>query len=124
MKKRNADLLTALLVLLILIAFGVWYFQFEEGWTWVDSFYFTVMTITSVGYGDLVPTHDISKIITSFYSLISIPLVIFALGIIAKSYFEERIMRIERRMTEMLTREKVLEEDVEEAMDNKITTNR
>lgn len=117
MKKSTADLLVAFLVLIIITVFGVWYFRFEEGWTTVDSFYFTVMTMTSVGYGDLVPTHDASKIVTSFYAMVSIPLVIFSLGIIAKSYFENRIGGIENRISEMLTREKILEENVEEAIE-------
>lgn len=118
MKKSTADILTALLVLLIIILFGVWYFRFEEGWSTIDSFYFTVMTMTSVGYGDFVPTHDASKIVTAFYAMISIPLVIFSLGVIAKSYFEKRIGSIEKRISEMLSREKTLEENVEEAIDD------
>jgi hypothetical protein len=48
--------------------------------------------------------------------MVSIPLAVFALGVIAKTYFEERISSIENRMSEILTREKVLEEDVEEAV--------
>lgn len=122
MKKNKADLLAAFMILFVLILFGVWYFQYEEGWNWVNSFYFTVMTITTVGYGDLVPTHDISKIITAFYALISIPLVIFALGTIAKAYFEERLTKIEHRMAEMLTREKTLEEDLEEVIHEDVDT--
>lgn len=118
MKKSTADILAALSVLLIIIAFGVWYFRFEEGWSAIDSFYFTVMTMTSVGYGDFVPTHNASKIVTAFYAMVSIPLVIFSLGVIAKSYFEKRIGNIEQRMSEILTREKLLEEDVEEAIDD------
>ena len=40
-----------------------------EGWDWLDSIYFVVITITTIGYGDLVPTKDITKLITIFYSL-------------------------------------------------------
>ena len=120
MKKTTADLIAAFTVLVLLILFGVWYFQHQEGWSLVDSFYFTVMTVTSVGYGDLVPTHDASKIVTAFYSMISIPLVLFALGIIAKNYFEHRISSIENRMSELITREKVIEEDVEEVVKDKL----
>lgn len=117
MKKATADLLTAFLVLVILIIFGILFFQSQEGWTLIDSFYFTVMTVTTVGYGDLVPTHDMSKIVTAFYSMVSIPLVVFALGVIAKTYFETRISGIENRISEVLTREKVLEDDVEKAVE-------
>jgi len=116
MKKKNLDLISAVVILMILIVIGVWFFNYEEGWGWVNSFYFTVMTVTTVGYGDLVPTHDVSKIVTSIYSMVSIPLVIIALGVIARNYFEKRILGIENRITELLSREKVIEEDVEKEL--------
>jgi len=105
MKKTTADLLLAMSILVLLIVLGAWYFYNHEGWSKVDSFYFTVMTITTVGYGDLVPTHEASKIVTSIYSLISIPLVIFILGGVVKAYFEERISKIEKMLLHQNTDE-------------------
>jgi len=120
MKKNWLSLLIALTFLAFLISFGVVYYQFSEGWSSIDSFYFTVMTITSVGYGDLVPTHDVSKLVTAFYSLVSIPVVILAVSVIAKSYFEERISKVEKRMSELIRREKIIEEEVEGLADRKV----
>lgn len=122
--KKRLELAGALVILAVLIIIGTWFFYHEEGWSWVNSFYFTVMTVTTVGYGDLVPTHDLSKIITAFYSMISIPLVIFALGTIAKRYFEDRILGVEKRISLLLNREENLEKDVEEVIeDEKKLTN-
>jgi len=117
-KLKHGELITAVVVLFILIFLGTWFYTYVENWSWVDSFYFTVMTVTTVGFGDFVPTHDISKIMTSLYSMVSIPLVLLALGILARNYFEGRILHIENRMSEMLTREKKLEENVEEVIDD------
>ncbi len=44
-------------------------YRYLEGWDWLDSFYFVVITLTTIGYGDLTPTRDISKLITIFYGL-------------------------------------------------------
>jgi len=63
-------------------------FHIIEGWHWIDAFYFSVVTITTVGYGDMVPTHDASKLITSVFILLMIPLFLVFLTVVAESFFE------------------------------------
>ena len=53
-------------------------FHYTEGWTWEDSLYFTTSTITTVGYGDLVPH-------TYFGRMFTIPLM--WIGIAVGLYF-------------------------------------
>ncbi|MBQ0734964.1 potassium channel family protein [Aquimarina celericrescens] len=57
------------LMLLCFIGIGTVVFHFAEGWDWVDSYYFSVMTLSTVGYGDLHPTTPFTKIFTTFYIL-------------------------------------------------------
>lgn len=44
-------------------------FRWAEGWSWLDSIYFSVITISTVGYGDIAPRTDAGKIITICYVL-------------------------------------------------------
>ncbi len=75
------------LFILGLLAASTQIFHMIEGWSYIDAFYFSVVTVTTVGYGDLSPTSDFSKIITSVLILLSIPILFFVIGVAADSIF-------------------------------------
>jgi len=116
-RKRLDLIIIAFIILAALLVFGMFFFRIVEHWSLVDSIYYTAMTITTVGYGDLVPTHDVSKIAASIFAFISIPLVLFSFGIIAESYFELRLAKLERRLQQMVAGEKEIEEILENRSD-------
>jgi voltage-gated potassium channel Kch len=51
----------------IVLAFGTIVYHNIEGWGWLDSLYFSVITLTTIGYGDLSPSTDVGKIFTIMY---------------------------------------------------------
>ncbi len=51
---------------------GICFYVNYEGWTVFDSLYFTVVTISTVGYGDESPSDDNSRLFTIFYLLFGI----------------------------------------------------
>jgi hypothetical protein len=53
----------------IVIAIGAAIYHWLEGWSWLDSIYFVVVTLTTIGYGDLSPTTPLTKLITIFYGM-------------------------------------------------------
>jgi len=75
------------------VATGTIFYHVVEGWSWVDSFYFSVITLATVGYGDLHPTTDLSKLFTAAYIVMGLGIIASAINIIAKG----RIQRVEDR---------------------------
>jgi hypothetical protein len=58
-----------LVSLLVVLVSGVIFYHFVEKFTWVNAYYFCVVTLATVGYGDIVPHTDAGKIFTTFYIL-------------------------------------------------------
>ncbi len=77
-------------IILIILGTGTIYFHNTEGWNLTDSFYFTGMTMTTVGYGDLVPKSDQTKIFTVIFSLVTIGACLYALTVIGEELFKKR----------------------------------
>ncbi|NIO19314.1 MAG: hypothetical protein GTN76_00850 [Candidatus Aenigmarchaeota archaeon] len=70
----------AFVLVIILLGAGTFYYTYAEGWSYVDSFYFSTMTLTTIGYGDLAPTNPGSKIFTSIYALFGIGIMLYILS--------------------------------------------
>lgn len=73
------SILTLISTLLAIIVAGTVFFRLVEGWSWLDSYFFTVVTLSTVGYGSLVPATAIGKIGTTL--LIFLGLGVFAVAI-------------------------------------------
>lgn len=83
-----------------MMVFGTLAYSALEKWSYVDSFYFTGITLTTIGYGDLHPTTDASKIFTVFFAFGGVGILAAALSVVASAYFEKR----ERMIGEALHR--------------------
>ncbi|WP_439122517.1 potassium channel family protein [Marivita sp.] len=68
-----------ILTLVLIVASGTLFFRWAEGWTWLDAYFFTVVTLSTVGYGSLVPATAIGKIGTTVF--IFVGLGVFAVAI-------------------------------------------
>ena len=66
----------------LMIVVGAALYHWLEGWSWLDSVYFVVITLTTIGYGDLHPTQPATKLITIFYGLNGIILLLLLFDII------------------------------------------
>lgn len=58
-------------IFLLVVAFGVWVFMRFEGLGFVDALYVTVISATTVGFGDIDPTQRSTKSIMTVWLIVS-----------------------------------------------------
>jgi len=75
----------------LMIVTGTIVYSFLEGWPLIDSLYFSVVTLATVGYGDFTPTTDLAKLFTVGYILTGIGIIAGFASELAKYRKSERI---------------------------------
>ena len=63
-ERAKKKIIYALVMLCCVYVAGILTYHYTEGWEWEDSIYFTTSTITTVGYGDMVPHTYYGKMAT------------------------------------------------------------
>jgi voltage-gated potassium channel len=91
LSRERMLLMGSLFSLIVLLIFGTFMFQILEGWHFIDSFYFTGMTMLTVGYGDVTPKTDVGRVVAVIFAFISIGIALYALNIIARHAFRQGI---------------------------------
>lgn len=75
-------LITTAIILLV----GTLAYHYLEGWSVIDSFYFSVVTLTTIGYGDFAPQTDAGKLFTVLYIVIGIGMILSFINTIQHHY--------------------------------------
>lgn len=87
-----------------IILIGTVFYHNVEGWRYLDAFYFSATTLTTVGFGDLYPTQDISKIFTVAYIFFGVGIIFYSLGVFGRHYIEEHQPDIEKAIMDRLSK--------------------
>lgn len=97
-------LIYALFAILLMLSIGTIGFHYLENLSWSESLYLTATTLTTVGYGDIVPGTDAGRQFTTVFVLIGVGTVLYALSVLAQAFIHDEILGtlgIRRRNKEM-----------------------
>lgn len=67
----------------------IFYWRFED-WTIVEALYFSVVTLTTVGFGDFTPTTAGTQLFTIVYILTGLGVLVALLSSVAQQYLRQR----------------------------------
>ena len=90
----TSKLKITLVVLLTIFIIGTFGFHFIEGWSFVDSFYTTIITLATVGYGDFTPRTAEGKMFAVFVIIFGVGTMLYSFGLISETVIEVRLRRL------------------------------
>lgn len=64
---RDKEYRNLLSITVVIISIGTVFYHYIEEWSWIDAAYFSVITLTNIGFGDYSPATDLGKLFTIGY---------------------------------------------------------
>jgi voltage-gated potassium channel len=84
--RRDRQFVSLAVLACVAIMSGSGFYSLVEGLRFVDAVYFSVVTLTTVGYGDFAPQTDIGKLFTAVYVLVGVGILLaFVTTVAAKA---------------------------------------
>lgn len=102
MMKRlsRSSVVLSLVPILVMIGVGTIAYAFLEGWSLPDALYATIITITTVGYGDFTPRTMAGRFFAIFFTLSAIGLASYAISTLAAVVIRWEHERVRRHIQE------------------------
>lgn len=80
-----------IMALIFLLIAGTIIYHSIEGWNYLDSIYFSVATVTTIGYGDFSPKTDAGKIFTIIFAFSGIGIAFYIMSSIGRYLLRRQI---------------------------------
>ncbi|MBU2906160.1 MULTISPECIES: potassium channel protein [Arenibacter] len=84
----------ALALLVMVLLFGVLGYRFLSDYTWIDAFYMTIITVTTVGFSEVRPLDAEAKIFTVVLIVTSVFIFAFAISVITEYILSRNALQL------------------------------
>ncbi len=88
---RTTNLIIVVLLAICLVAGGTVGYMVIEGWTVLDSVYMTVITLSTIGYGEVNPVSQPGRIFTLALIVLGVGFFLYVIGNVVQFLVEGRI---------------------------------
>ncbi|MEJ1223764.1 potassium channel family protein [Sediminicola sp. 1XM1-17] len=83
-KLFRSKIYLALIMVISVLFIGVLGYRYLSDYNWLDAFYMTVITVTTVGFSEVKPLDTVAKIFTVFLIIASVFIFAFAISVITE----------------------------------------
>ena len=114
------------LIILLLIGFiiiGTYAYNRVEGWSILNSLYFVVITITTIGYGDFAPQTVTGKIFTMFFSFFGITIALYLFSVVGNHLFKKHLSKKVSEIKREVKKDQEIKQDVKETIKEVVEEN-
>jgi voltage-gated potassium channel len=105
--RLGSKLVLALISIVLIIAVGTIGYMLIEGWSFQESIYMTVITLTTVGYGEVHPLGTAGQIFTMVLLIVGVGIILYLLSTEAKLLLEGQLQeyigrsRLDKKINEL-----------------------
>ncbi len=104
---HQAEFRALLVVEVVLLGSGTLFYQYIEHWNWIDALYFCVVTLATVGYGDLHPTTQVGRLFTIPFIIVGVAM----LGVFIQLAGRTTVEAIQQRAEQIEAKRRALAEE-------------
>lgn len=118
MVKKHLKFIFPILLLIGFIVAGTYAYNYVEGWSLLNSLYFVVVTVTTIGYGDVTPITPLGKIFTMFFAFFGITIAFYLFSVIGSQLFRKHISKKVSEIKREVKKQEEIKEDIRDTIED------
>ncbi len=91
-KNSNLKLILSICIFASIVILGSFGYVLIENWSWADAFYMTIVTVSTVGFGETHPLSGAGRVFTSLLIVFGVGTMAYMIANIGECVFQRQLM--------------------------------